>query len=47
MKLERTHVYATPGTYFVSALVHAHRDGDARATSRRIPDFGYARLVVS
>jgi hypothetical protein len=47
VKLERTHVYSEPGTYFVTALVHSHRDGDTTATSRRIPDFGYARVVVT
>ena len=37
VKLERTHVYTTPGIYFVTALVHSHRDGDARDES---PDPG-------
>src|SRR5208283_276921 len=33
-----THSYDRPGTFFATALVHSHRDGDLGATSRRIPN---------
>jgi hypothetical protein len=39
--------YAKPGTYFPTALVESHRDGDVDATSRRIPNLGAARVVVT
>jgi hypothetical protein len=45
--LGTTHVYDRPGTYFVTAKVESHRDGDVSATSRRIPNAAQARLVVS
>ena len=38
--------YSEPGTYYVSARVHAHRDGDVSATSRRIENLASARVVV-
>jgi hypothetical protein len=41
------HTFDAPGTYFVSALVHSHRDGDVAATSRRLPNVAQARVVVS
>ncbi len=47
VKLSTTQSYDAPGTYFVTALVHSHRDGDASATSRRIPNLGQVRVVVS
>jgi hypothetical protein len=39
--------YDTPGTYFPTALVESHRDGDVAATSRRIPNLDSARVVVT
>ena len=45
--LETTHAFDRPGTYFVTALVESHRDGDVNATSRRIPNLASARVVVS
>ncbi len=39
--------YAKPGTYFPTALVQSHRDGDIDATSRRIPNLDAARVVVT
>jgi hypothetical protein len=47
VRLSTTHTYDEPGTYFVTALVHSHRDGDAAATTRRIPNLASARVVVS
>jgi len=41
------HVFDKPGTYFVSALVESHREGDVDAESRRIPNLAAARVVVS
>jgi hypothetical protein len=46
VKLSTTHSYDRPGTYFATALVHSHRDGDVTATSRRIPNLASARIVV-
>ncbi len=40
------HVFTVPGTYFVTARVHSHREGDPAATSRRIPNVGQARIIV-
>ncbi|MDO8363360.1 MAG: tannase/feruloyl esterase family alpha/beta hydrolase [Actinomycetota bacterium] len=41
-----TRSFDTPGTYFVTALAHGHRDGDVAATSRRLPNLAQARVVV-
>ncbi|MFA7324404.1 MAG: hypothetical protein WC005_08600, partial [Candidatus Nanopelagicales bacterium] len=41
------HQFDRPGTYFVSALVESHREGDVSAASRRIPNVAAARVVVS
>jgi hypothetical protein len=45
--LSTTHSFDRPGTYFVTAMVESHRDGDVKATSRRIPNIASARVVVS
>jgi cytochrome P450 len=47
LTLSTTHRYDRPGTYFATARVHSHREGDVRATTRRIPNVGQARVVVS
>jgi hypothetical protein len=47
MMLSTTHSYDRPGTYFVTARVESHRDGDLKATSRRIPNLAQARVVVA
>ncbi|MEE3753121.1 hypothetical protein [Mycobacterium intracellulare] len=39
--------FQTPGTYFPTALVESHRDGDVTVTSRRIPNLDAARVVVT
>jgi hypothetical protein len=44
--LSTTHVFDRPGTYFPTALVESHRDGQVDATSRRIPNLAAARVVV-
>jgi hypothetical protein len=41
-----THAFDRPGTYFVTAMVESHRQGDVHATSRRIPNLAAARVVV-
>lgn len=41
-----THTYDRPGTYFVTARVESHRDGDVRAERCRIETLGQARVVV-
>ena len=47
VSLSTTHAYDRPGTYFATALVESHREGDVSATSRRIPNLASARIVVS
>ncbi|MCU1344743.1 MAG: hypothetical protein JWL70_1009, partial [Acidimicrobiia bacterium] len=47
LTLSTTHTYDRPGTYFATALVESHRDGDVAATSRRIPNMAQARIIVS
>jgi hypothetical protein len=39
--------YRDGGTYFPTALVESHRQGDVDATIRRIPNVNAARVVVS
>jgi hypothetical protein len=39
--------YDRPGTFFPTALVESHRDGDTSANSRRIPNLDAARVVVT
>jgi hypothetical protein len=46
VKLSTTHVYDAPGTYFVTARVCSHREGDVQATFRRLPNLASARVVV-
>ena len=47
LRVEVTHAWDQPGTYFATALVHSHREGDVAATSRRLPNLASARVVVS
>jgi Tannase and feruloyl esterase/PKD domain len=44
--LTTTHVYDAPGTYFATALVTSHRDGDVTAKYRRLQNLASARVVV-
>jgi hypothetical protein len=46
VKLSTSHSFDASGTYFVTALVHSHREGDVAATTRRIPNLGQVRVVV-
>jgi hypothetical protein len=46
VKLSMTHAYDRPGTYFATALVESHREGDVNAVGRRIPNLASARIVV-
>jgi uncharacterized protein YfiM (DUF2279 family) len=46
LSLTTTHFYDRPGTYFVTARVNAHRNGDVAATQCRIETIGQARVVV-
>lgn len=41
------HSFAKPGTYFVTALVESHREGDVNAKSRRVSNVASARVVVT
>ncbi|MCU1344955.1 MAG: hypothetical protein JWL70_1221, partial [Acidimicrobiia bacterium] len=47
LTLSVTHSYDRPGTFYASARVHSHREGDVAATSRRIPNVAQARVIVS
>jgi hypothetical protein len=42
-----TRVFDQPGTYFVTARVASHRDGDRASISRHIPNLAQVRVVVS
>jgi Tannase and feruloyl esterase/PKD domain len=44
--LTTTHSYDAPGTYFATALVTSHRDGDVAARYRRLQNLASARVVV-
>jgi hypothetical protein len=44
--LETTHAFSEPGTYFVTALVSAHREGDVSAAHRRLQNLASARVIV-
>jgi len=46
VSLTTAHTYDAPGTYFVTARVHGHRDGDVNAVHRRLPNVASARVVV-
>jgi hypothetical protein len=45
--LTTSHTYDVPGTYFATARVEAHRDGDTTADRCRIETLGQARVVVT
>jgi hypothetical protein len=47
VKLSTTHRYGRPGTYFATARVTSHRDGDLDAAYRRIPNLGQVRILVT
>ena len=47
LTLSTKHSFDRPGTYFVTALAESHREGDVKATARRIPNVASARVVVS
>jgi hypothetical protein len=47
VELTATHAWDRPGTYFATALVESHRDGEVKAESCRIPNLASARIVVS
>lgn len=47
LTLNTSHRFEQPGTYFVSALVHSHREGDLSATRQRVANVAQARVVVS
>ena len=46
LELSVTHTFDEPGTWFATAFVESHREGDLDATSRRIPNVASARVVV-
>src|ERR1700728_592023 len=45
--LTTTHTYDKPGTYFATAAVASHREGDVAAVNRRLQNLAAARVVVS
>ncbi len=46
VELSVTHTFSVAGTWFPTALVESHRDGDVDATARRIPNLASARVMV-
>jgi hypothetical protein len=42
-----THTFDAPGTYFVTARVSSHRNGDVSAAHRKVPNLAQARVVVT
>jgi hypothetical protein len=46
VELHTEHVYERAGTYFATARVNSHRDGDVASTFHRIETIGQARVVV-
>jgi hypothetical protein len=42
-----THTYDQPGTYFATARVFAHRDGDTASPYRQVANLAQARIVVA
>lgn len=44
--MSTTHRFDQPGTYFVTARITAHRDGDLSAANRRVENLASARVVV-
>ncbi len=47
VKWVRTHTYDAPGTYFATARVCSHREGDVNAEFRRLPNVASVRIVVT
>ncbi len=47
LTLSTSHTYDAPGTYFVTAKVASHREGEVAATNRLIENLARARVVVS
>ena len=47
LEQEISHQFDEPGTYFVTARVTGHRDGDAASPWRQLPNVGSARVVVT
>ena len=45
--LTTSHTFDRPGTFFVTALVQSHVDGDVRAEHRRLPNLASARVIVT
>jgi PKD domain-containing protein len=45
--LTTTHTYSEPGTYFATALVASHVDGDVSTPHRRLQNLASARVVVN
>jgi len=47
LTLSTAHTYDAPGTYFATARVRSHRDGDLTAEFRRVENLASVRIVVS
>ncbi|HMC39394.1 MAG TPA: hypothetical protein VKI19_07005 [Acidimicrobiales bacterium] len=45
--LSATHTWDRPGTYFATALVESHREGDVHAVACRVPNLAAARVIVT
>jgi len=47
VELSVTHSFDRPGTYFATAYVESHTEGDVQAEARRLSNLAAARVVVS
>jgi Tannase and feruloyl esterase len=47
LTLSTSHTYEHRGTYFATARVSSHRDGDITSEYRRIPNLAQARIIVT
>ena len=45
--LKRTHAFERPGTYFITARISSHPDGDPNDLVYRVPSLGRLRVVVT
>jgi hypothetical protein len=46
VRLEITHTFSKPGTYFPALLAASQRDGDANSPFTRIPNLGKVRVIA-
>ena len=47
IKVATMHAYDKPGTYFATARVRSHRDGDTTASTEQVENLAAVRVVVT